>query len=109
MRKIIDCEAITLDDFVSQGNTPPSLLKIDVEGAEVVVLQGSRKVLAQFKPIILCETHGMIAAQGVYEILSELGYEQFIVHNGVRPINSIKDMPNNMDEGHLFARPKKSN
>lgn len=106
MREIIECDGITLDNFVTEGNTPPSLIKIDVEGAEVDVLQGACRILAQYHPLVLCETHGQAAARGVYEILCEYGYELFNIHNGVRPINTIEDMPNNMDEGHVFARPK---
>ena len=105
----VDYEGITLDGFVAEGNTFPFLIKIDVEGAEVDVLQGARGVLAQYHPLVLCETHGQAAARGVYEILCEHGYDLFIVHDGVRPINSFEDMPDNMDEGHVFARPKDRN
>jgi len=109
MCEIIECEGITLDGFVAEGKAPPFLIKIDVEGAEVDVLQGTRGILAQYHPLVLCETHGYAAARGVYEILCEHGYELFIVHDGIRPINSFEDMPNNMDEGHVFARPKDEN
>ncbi len=108
-REIIECDGDTLDNFVSVGNTPPSLIKIDVEGAEVDVLQGAHGILAQYHPLVLCETHGQAAARGVHEILCEHAYELFLVHNGVRPINSVEDMPNNMDEGHVFARIKHNN
>ncbi|MGO9139570.1 MAG: FkbM family methyltransferase [Syntrophales bacterium] len=103
--EIIECDAITIDGFVAEGNAPPSLIKIDVEGAEVDVLQGARRALAQCHPLVLCETHGQMAARGVYKILCEYGYELFIIHDGVRSINSLEDMPNNMYEGHVFAKP----
>ena len=109
MRGIIECDGVTLDGFAVEKKTPPSVIKIDVEGAEVDVLQGASSVLEQFHPLVLCETHGQLAARGVYKILHECGYELFNVHEGVRPITSVAEMPNNMDEGHVFARPKQGN
>ncbi len=106
MLKNIECDAITLDGFVADGNKPPSLIKIDVEGAEVDVLQGGLGVLMQYQPLVFCETHGQAEARGVYDILHRCGYELFIIHNGIHPINSNENMPSNMDEGHVFARIK---
>jgi FkbM family methyltransferase len=109
MCMIVECDAITLDGFVVGGKAPPTLIKIDVEGAEVDVLRGARGIMAKYHPLIFCETHGQEAARGVYEILCEYGYELYIVHDGIRPINSLEDMPNSMDEGHVLARIKHSN
>ena len=49
-------ELVSLDDFVAQHPAlAPNLVKIDVEGAELLVLQGMAKVLAEFRPIIIFE------------------------------------------------------
>jgi FkbM family methyltransferase len=100
----IRCEGITLDDFIAEGNRPPSLLKIDVEGAEVDVLRGGRGALLTHGPDVVCEIHGPEAARGVYDILREWGYDLFLVRRGLVPIRSAEDMPNKMDEGHVWAR-----
>jgi len=55
----------------------------------------------------VCETHGVTRAYDVYEILTDLNYELFCVNAGIVPIDSMTQMPNNMYEGHVFARPKK--
>ena len=107
LREMIICDATTVDDFVAAGNRPPSFLKIDVEGAEVNVLAGAADTLTSYHPMILCETHGVIPAQGVYETLVNLNYELFCVNVNMVPIESVTQMPNNMYEGHLFARPRK--
>lgn len=48
--------SIKLDTWVADvGLQRVDALKIDVEGAEFLVLDGSRATIARFKPIILCE------------------------------------------------------
>lgn len=48
------CKTTTLDAFCASRDIVPSLLKIDVEGAELMVLQGGETIL-QHTPIILIE------------------------------------------------------
>jgi FkbM family methyltransferase len=50
--------AVSLDDFVARINVIPSLMKIDVEGGEAQVLEGSKSLISSYKPIILLSTHG---------------------------------------------------
>lgn len=49
---------IALDSLLAQGSTrPPSLMKIDIEGAEVDCLRGATETIAKFRPIIFLATH----------------------------------------------------
>jgi FkbM family methyltransferase len=49
-------EVVSIDDLISQGQlTPPSVVKIDVEGAELDVLRGMLQTIKKYKPIILYE------------------------------------------------------
>lgn len=49
-------EIITLDDFYeTHPDMVPTLLKIDVEGAEKFVLEGAQKLIEQYHPFILTE------------------------------------------------------
>src|SRR5262249_9806017 len=52
---------------------PPDVVKIDVEGAEVEVLQGAHDTLRRLRPVLLVELHGTNRA--VAELLSEAAYE----------------------------------
>lgn len=58
----IGTEAIrleTLDGLVFDHGLPtPGLIKMDVEGAELRVLQGARQVLRQFHPTLIMEFYG---------------------------------------------------
>jgi hypothetical protein len=71
------------------------VLKIDVEGAEVGVLQGMRAMLSTVKPVLIIELHGTGAA--VAEILGDVGYEQ-------SPIGATGDA-DGAPPSHIVARP----
>jgi FkbM family methyltransferase len=45
----------TLDKFVKTENISPTLIKIDVEGAEFLILEGAIETLRKFRPALLME------------------------------------------------------
>ena len=48
--------AVSLDGFVAQADVRrPDLVKIDVEGAEMLVLSGMEGLLREARPVVLCE------------------------------------------------------
>ena len=74
----ITVERARLDDVVPAG-TPVALVKIDVEGGELGVLRGARRLLAEQRPVVVFE-FGLGAADHygatpgeVYEVLAEAG------------------------------------
>jgi FkbM family methyltransferase len=67
--------AITLDDFVFRdGGVPPSLLKMDVEGAEFGVLQGAAEVVRMYRPLMICEIHYEADMPKISAWLTQRGY-----------------------------------
>ena len=55
----IEVEAVTVDDLVAAGRLPrPSVVKIDVEGAEEDVLAGMAETLATVGPTLIVEVDG---------------------------------------------------
>jgi FkbM family methyltransferase len=64
-----------LDSLVSGGEIPPpDLMKLDVEGAEALVLRGGLEVLRRHRPRLLVELHGAEVARQVAGLLLDLGY-----------------------------------
>jgi FkbM family methyltransferase len=53
----IQVSAIALDEFVGTSDAP-DFVKCDVEGAEVEVFRGAKRLLTEKRPGILCEMHG---------------------------------------------------
>lgn len=66
---------VTLDSLLKTFR-PPTLVKIDVEGAEVDCLHGSEQLLAEVRPTILCEITGENAGPAG-ELLRRHGYRLF--------------------------------
>lgn len=52
----IEVSVVRLDDLVgSEDFPPPTLIKIDVEGAELAVLRGARETLVRHRPVVVME------------------------------------------------------
>jgi FkbM family methyltransferase len=69
----IPIEAVSLDAYTS-NNSAPQFIKCDVEGAEVEVFRGARRLLAEKRPSVLCELHGNETRRIVLQNFSSLGY-----------------------------------
>jgi len=70
------CEVVRLDDVIADK---VSFVKIDVEGAELFVLQGARRILCESRPVILFEAINNTLDYGyqqqeVFNFLSTIGY-----------------------------------
>lgn len=52
-----DIEEITLDQFVALSGIVPDALTMDVEGAELLILQGARETLETFHPKVWVSIH----------------------------------------------------
>jgi hypothetical protein len=68
----------TIDEAASQYFVP-DFIKLDVEGGEVDVLHGARRVLKERKPSLVIEVHGEDREQGCIQMLRELDYALAIV------------------------------
>jgi FkbM family methyltransferase len=75
----LEVRTVRLDDYCAEHGLAPSAIKIDVEGAEMSVLQGARGTLERHRPILFLSTHGAEAHRASLAFLRGLGY-------GVRPI-----------------------
>jgi FkbM family methyltransferase len=53
-REVRQVGAVTLDGLLSRSPAP-HLVKIDVEGAELLCLRGAGTLLAKVRPVLLCE------------------------------------------------------
>lgn len=83
----VQVTSITLDQFVFVGkHEAPSLIKIDVEGAESMVLLGSSKILQSVRPVLFIELHGPQAAADTLAVLSKYNYKCHLVNSDGRTL-----------------------
>ncbi len=77
----IEVEGISLDSFVFEGgHPPPQVIKMDIEGGEVLAIAGMTRLLRMHPPLIFLELHGQEAAQAVWQALSAHAYRLCRMH-----------------------------
>lgn len=72
----VKVKTVTLDNFCfQQKNDIPTHIKIDVEGNELAVFHGARKLFSDFSPVVFLETHGRSLHEQCCHFLKEMGYK----------------------------------
>jgi FkbM family methyltransferase len=104
----ITVELVSIDDLISQGKlTPPNLVKIDVEGAELDVLRGMIQTIKQYQPIIIYEVDAakqdsfQQKNESIEALIYSLDYKIVPLENSYQEIN--------WHVGHAIAIPSTAN
>ncbi len=83
---------VTLDEFLAGGRRPPQVIKIDVEGSGLGVIEGAAKLIGAFLPKIYFELHAANEnapeLQAVRMLRERWGYRLFDL-NGVEQKNPV--------------------
>ncbi|HVS28425.1 MAG TPA: FkbM family methyltransferase, partial [Solirubrobacteraceae bacterium] len=91
-------QVVTVDDLVSEGRVqPPVMVKIDVEGAELEVIDGMRATLGRCRPGVICELHA--TGPAVRALMRSLGYD-------MTPLEGDASLAG--QHGHVLATPRAS-
>jgi FkbM family methyltransferase len=93
----VEIEITTLDNYCEKENIKPDFIKIDVEGAELSVLEGMVNCLRNYRPRIMLEVTRDIKA--VLKILKEEKYLVFDIF--LKPITN-----QNLGSFNVFCFPK---
>ncbi|MEN8172486.1 MAG: FkbM family methyltransferase [Chloroflexota bacterium] len=97
---------IALDDFVYRDHHPaPDLIKMDIEGGEVLALAGMPRLLRDAQPIILIELHGHEAARTAWDTLTAADYSIHQMASGYPPVDTLDDLD---WKAYLVALPRRS-
>jgi FkbM family methyltransferase len=77
--------SVTLDNYVTKGNSAPTVIKFDIEGGEYDAILGASDTIERNNPIIIMEIWGgdkgkKYSDQSVKK-LQELGYKAFFIRN----------------------------
>jgi FkbM family methyltransferase len=99
----IQVETISIDEMIFQQSLPPpQVIKMDIEGGEVLALPGMKKTLVTHRPLILIEVHGTPAAQVTWDSLVPAGYRLCWMKPGFPELPSI---PSIEWKSHLVCFP----
>jgi FkbM family methyltransferase len=97
---------ISLDEFVfGQGNPLPQVIKMDIEGGEVMALPGMRRVLKEARPLMLMELHGPESCRIAWETLSAAGYQVCWMRSGYPPVPALEALG---WKAYIVAKPSPS-
>lgn len=103
----IECTIDTVDNFCMNNDiSKVDVLKCDVEGAELFVLQGAKETLIKDKPLVYCEMLRKHAKRFGYHpndiirYMSDLGYKCFTFRN--KMLIEIKNINNETVETNFF-------
>jgi FkbM family methyltransferase len=87
----ITVPGISLDEFVyNQGNPPPQVVKMDIEGGEGMAVAGMRRLLSEAPPLMLLELHGPDASREVWNELTAAGYSICWMRPGFPVVPSLE-------------------
>jgi FkbM family methyltransferase len=93
----IETAVRSIDSLVyNDGLPPPGIMKVDVEGAELQVLQGATRTIAAHKPTVLIEIHSRDLLKDCAALLRDHRYQ----------VDIIGDMAQRDEQTcHIQARP----
>jgi FkbM family methyltransferase len=84
--KSLTINVVKLDDLIADNTVPvPAVMKIDVEGAELMVLKGAKKLLSDAKPILFIEIHSRELCKDCNSLLVKLGYQVLVMETDTNP------------------------
>jgi len=89
-----------LDSLIERGAIePPDVVKVDVEGAELLVLKGLSRALRDHRPALFLEIHTRDLAKECEEFLKQRGYDVVVLETMLPP-----DFESEPDICHFVAR-----
>ncbi|MCX8063083.1 MAG: FkbM family methyltransferase [Anaerolineales bacterium] len=104
-RESILVEGVALDELVyKQGYPKPDVVKIDIEGGEVLALQGMKRLLHEAHPLLLLETHNRACTETACTLLTQAGYRISRMQKGYPALNCQQELPRRV---YLVAFPPK--
>ncbi len=93
----------TIDNILNEQKiNRVNLIKIDVEGHELMVLQGAKNTLLKYKPYLIIEISqknietAKYKAEDILFFLNQLGYKNFYIiktRGKLKPFTSVEELP----------------
>jgi FkbM family methyltransferase len=80
-------QCVTIEELIKNGLPAPDFIKIDVEGAEEMVLKGALELLKNAKPYLMIEVHSHEIGKACFDLLKNIYSNIFVFETGKPPQN----------------------
>ena len=86
---VLSITTTTLDHYCAKSGLRPSVIKIDTEGSDFLILKGGAQVLRDIRPHLILELNPIAAASAgttigeLVDFLTELGYQLFALRRSM--------------------------
>jgi len=99
----IQVQGLALDDYVfKKKNPPPQLIKMDIEGGEVLAIKGMQRILKEIHPLFFIELHGEQSAAAVWQTLTSSKYVISTMQADFKPVSALDQLS---WKAYIIARP----
>jgi FkbM family methyltransferase len=107
------CEVVKLDDFLPELESL-SLIKCDIEGAELLAFRGAKKMIAKHLPSVICEINPWflegfgIRLEELVAFFTEQGYQlyHYRTEDGRGLLNRV-EMDQVVEDNYIFIHPSR--
>ncbi|MBU6430874.1 MAG: FkbM family methyltransferase [Patescibacteria group bacterium] len=98
LKTSVRVKSVTLDDFITSRKIEKvDIVKMDIEGAEILAIEGMKKTLIKHKPLLFLEfsPHSIVKLNrnptDFISILSGMGYSIFEINETRKSLNNVTD------------------
>ena len=101
---------LSLDDFVLRFDAEEiAVIKMDIEGAEFLAIEGGKRLLKQKRPVMVVEFNREAARnagwrlESLYEMLCQIGYRAYWLRDGgIQPFALVEMDTENFSDNLIF-------
>jgi FkbM family methyltransferase len=109
----IEGEVVALDEFLPHLSNL-SLIKCDIEGAELLAFRGAEKIIDEFHPSVICEINPWfldgfgLQLEDLIQFFFQKEYALYLYTNdGVRELRQVADLSNIVEDNYVFIHPQR--
>lgn len=100
-------QTISLDEWIKTTGSKVDLIKIDIEGAELLALKGMEDILNHFRPVLFIEISSLLGLYGntsfeLYEFMGRMKYKYY----QATPGNKLRNVSAGMEDDLIIFVPE---
>ncbi len=111
-RRTVCIDTLAVADVAERGISPPSVIKIDIEGGELQALRGARKTLVEYHPLVILECDDNMERWGygrreLVRVLEEVGgYDILLLSRDTGELIAVEEELADREYTELVAVPR---